>query len=79
MCLYVIYYAIARKFTYELLSLQAKIIRAAPSPLSLHCKDRKFSPDFDSIPNSDGTLIILALELESSFINNSTHGILRLQ
>ena len=49
-CLYVIYYARAWKHTYELLSLQAKIIRPPPSPLSLHCKDRKFSSDFDSIP-----------------------------
>ncbi len=50
MCLYVIYYVIAWKFPYESLSLQAQIIRPPPSPLSLHCKDRKFSPDFDSIP-----------------------------
>ena len=35
---------------YELLSLQAKIIRPPPSPLSLRCKDRKFSSNFDSIP-----------------------------
>ncbi len=37
MCLYVIYYATSWKFTYELLSLQAKIIKPPPSPLSLHC------------------------------------------
>ncbi len=28
----------------------SEILRPPPSPLSLHCKDRKFSPDFDSIP-----------------------------
>ena len=49
-CSYAIYLTLAWKLTYELLSLQAKILRPPPSPLSLHCKDRKFSPDFDSIP-----------------------------
>ncbi len=28
----------------------SKILRPHPSPLSLHCKDKKNSPDFDSIP-----------------------------
>ena len=40
---------LAWKFTYELLSLQAKSSETPPSPLSIQCKDRKCSPDFDSI------------------------------
>ena len=52
---YAIYLAFGWKFTYKLPSLRAKILGPPPSPLSLHCKDRKFSPDFDSIPKATTT------------------------
>ncbi len=42
-------FAIDLAFSWKLLFLQAKIPRPPPSPLSVHCKDRNFSPDFDSI------------------------------
>ena len=36
----------------------------APSPLSLHRKNRKFSPDFDSIPTRLGNALLIQLSMD---------------
>ena len=55
--LYVIFKAPPLECNYGLISLRVEILRPhPPSIFTLHCKDRKFSPGFDSIPKGDGVL-----------------------
>ncbi len=49
----------ATKYIISLASRSIKIFRPPPSPLSLHCKDRRFLLGFDSIPKGQSIFFVI--------------------